>query len=263
MLKLYKLIVGSLLLVVMACKEENPKPVIIPPDSLIPVRLEQGNHVTELKYDNQNRLIQVDFTSSYSGGTMLSFQKFTYNSEGLVSSVVTDQDFRFLYFYQNRQLIKTEEYIGDHLTQTHEFTYDQNNRVAQSVAFQDIPDEGGVIPVSKTTYAYDSKGNLIQNKLYYYSTAGSNETLLTTLDFSGYDDKLNSEVYFELPVINPLHFAFKNNPTKVEVRNHKGILVSTEYYTYFYNPQGFASSKTTKVESLSGNETFETKYFFK
>ncbi len=262
MLKVYKIPVFSILIFATACSTENPQPVIEQPASVIPFRLEQGDQATELKYDNQNRLTKIDFISVYPGGTITSFEKLSYNSEGLVSSIVTDQDFRFIYFYQNKKLIKTNEYIGDHLTQTHEFTYDQNNRVAQSVAFQNIPEEGGVIPVSKTTYVYDSKGNLIQNKLYYYSTGGTDETVLTTFDFSGYDDKSNSEVYFELPVINPLHFAFKNNPAKLEIRNHNGILVSTEFYTYSYNQQGFATNKTTRVVSLNGNETYETKYFF-
>lgn len=217
----------------------------------------------EIFYNDEHQAIKVETTAAYPGGTMIQTNYFTYNPDGQVTELNTTDGWQFNYDYTNGRISSTEELINSILTQTHSFVYDDNGRLTQAITYQDIPEEGGVVPVSKDTYAYDSRGNLTRQQRYYYTNQGTQEHLLTTQDFSDYDNKLNSESFFLVIPINPTARMFQNNPGKLEVRNGNGVLAFTDTYSYTYNEAGYALTKSTHSVGSGIDETYTTTYSFK
>jgi hypothetical protein len=233
-----------------------------PTPTLLPHRLVQGDMSHEIAYDPQGKLAQITTTNAYPGGTMVHDQFFLYDDAGTLAEVTTSSGWRFVYSYTGGRIVETLEYVDGNLSQKHRFTYDGKGRVTQNITYQDIPEEGGWIPVQKSTYSYDPSGNVLENRLYYYGTGGAPEYLLTVNTFSQYDNKINTEAAFEVTVINPQLRPFVNNPGKLEIRNANGHLSVTETYAYTYNAEGYADSKTT-TSLFSGNtEVFTTSYSF-
>lgn len=233
-----------------------------PTPTLLPHRLVQGDMALEIAYDPQGKLAQITTTNAYPGGTMVHDQFFLYNDAGKLAEVTTSSGWRFVYAYTGGRIVETEEYVDGNLLQKHKFTYDGKGRVTQTITYQDLPEEGGWIPVQKSTYSYDPTGNLLENRLYYYGSGGAPEYLLTVNNFSQYDTRINTEAAFEVTVINPLMKPFVNNPGKLEIRNANGHLSVTETYTYTYNAEGYAYSKTTTSVFSGTTEVFSTSYFF-
>lgn len=241
-------------------KDETIVPISGP--TLLPHRLVQGNMSYEISYDVSNRLAQIDLSTTYPGGTTLHSQYFLYDDEGKLIVSTTSSGWKFEYRYTGERITETYEYVNGSLSQQHRFTYDSRNRVIQTITYQDIPEEGGLIPVQKATYQYDQNDNVLENKLYYYTTGGASAVLLSTHTFSGYDSKVHTEGAFEVTAVNPQLRPFRNNPTRLEVRNGSNILGLVETYTYDYNPQGFASRKVTKSVFNGTTEEYETSYSF-
>lgn len=233
-----------------------------PEPTLLPHRLVQGDMSYEIAYDPQGKVSQITTSNTYPGGTLVHDQFFLYDDSGVLVESTTTSGWRFVYTYASGRISETLEYVDGNLSQKHQFTYDTKGRVSQSVTYQDIPEEGGWIPVQKSTYTYDISGNLLENRLFYFGSNGTPEYLLTVNNFSEYDNKLNTEASFEIMAINPHFRPFTNNPGKLEIRNANGHLSVTETYTYTYNPKGFAESKTTTSVFNGTTEVFSTAYFF-
>ncbi len=246
------------LLVLAACAD-NP---VQPAKSLLPHKLVRNEVTSELFYNSDNQAIKLETTSVYNGGTMVSTQYFTYDFSGKLIQLNTTSGWQFNYHYLNGRIASTEELVNAVLSQIHEFEYDNQGQLVQSITYQDIPEEGGVIPVARDTYAYDRNGNLTRSQRYYYSTGGTQSFLLTTHDFSQYDNKINPEPHFYFSPINPLARFFRNNPGRLEVRNGNGILSSTETYLYSYNSSGYAVTRTTRSIGSGIDETYQTTYSF-
>ncbi|MBL7851988.1 MAG: hypothetical protein JNN04_13890 [Cyclobacteriaceae bacterium] len=248
-------------LVTLSCGKDDlvtpqPKP------TLLPHRLVQGSMVLEIAYSPEGKISQLTTTSGYPGGTLVHDQFFLYDDAGILAEVTTSSGWRFVYTYSGGRIVETLEYLDGNLSQKHQFAYDNKGRVSQSVTYQDIQEEGGWIPVQKSTYTYDNAGNLLENRLFYYGTGGAPEYLLTVNTFSEYDQKINTEAAFEITVINPQLRAFVNNPRKLEIRNGNGHLSATETYAYTYNAEGYAESKTTTSLFNGDTEVYTTSYFF-
>jgi YD repeat-containing protein len=250
-----------LALVTFSCTKEDlvtPQPQ----PTLLPHRLVQGDMALEIAYSPEGKISQLTTTNGYPGGTLIHDQFFLYDDAGKLAEVTTSSGWRFVYTYSGGRIVETLEYLDGNLSQKHQFAYDSKGRVSQSITYQDIPEEGGWIPVQKSTYSYNNTGNLLENRLYYFGTGGTPEYLLTVNTFSDYDQKINTEASFEITVINPQLKPFVNNPGKLEIRNGNGHLSVTETYTYTYNAEGYAESKTTTSLFNGNTEVYTTSYFF-
>jgi hypothetical protein len=255
------LTIAMMAIIFLACSPDesivpNPEP------TLLPHRLVQGDMSFEIAYNSLGKVTQITTSNSYPGGTLVHDQFFLYSDDGVLVESTTTSGWRFVYTYSSGRISETLEYVDGQLSQKHQFTYDTKGLVSHSITYQDIPEEGGWIPVQKSSYTYDNFGNLLENRLFYYGTNGAPEYLLTVNNFSDYDSKRNTEAAFELNATNPHFLPFVNNPGKLEIRNANGHLAVTETYAYTYNTEGFAENKTTTSVFGSNTEVFSTKYFF-
>lgn len=231
---------------------------------LRPVRLEQIDFKRELVFDDQDHLLKIISTSEFPNDVfMTSEHVFTYDDLGRPVASSTDNAWRLVYTYEGDHVVRTDEYIDDVLTQYHTFEYHPNGKLAVRLVWQDIPEEGGLIPVTKETYEYDSRNNLVKSEILYYNTGTEQHELLTRFIYSEYDDKINSEALFDNMMFNPLVKFSENNPGKMVVANKNGIVSSTDEYTYLFNDQGYAIQKTTHTTLHNGSTgSYETKYYF-
>src|SRR5690606_4991213 len=134
---------------------------------------------------------------------------------------------------------RTDEYAnGAELSQYHTYSYDDQERLIESITWQDIPEEGGEIRVSKETYEYDHTGNITYYRIFYYGTGGVEAFPLTVFHYSNYDNHINSEQYFNVNPFNPTLITSKNNPGKMTIQNASGVISSTEIYSYEYHKKG-------------------------
>jgi hypothetical protein len=249
-------------LVIMACDTSNPEPVTF---ELRPSRFEEMDFTREYEYNDADQLVQIKLISLLpNGGSMTSTQNFTYLANGKMAEATSDTGFRFVYTYEGGKISRTDEYVNGTWSKYHAFTYDIQGRLAEQITYQDIPEEGGLIPTSKDTYQYDANDNLEVMNMYYYTSFGAEVKLLTTFISSDYDTKINTEDYFDVNVFNPYVTLRKNNPGKLITKNASGIVGSTELYTYQYHPIGYATSKTTHVTwHHGGTGSYTSTFFFK
>lgn len=249
-------------LVIIACDTSSPEPVQI---NLKPSLFEEEDFRREYVYNNENQLIQIKLISEFSnGGSMTSTQNFIYRSNGKMEETNSDTGFRFVYTYTGDKISRTDEYANGTWSKYHAFTYDSRGRLTEQVTYQDIPDEGGLIPTSKDTYQYDVNDNLVVMNMYYFTSYGAETKLLTTFISSDYDTKINTEDYFDVNVYNPYVTLHRNNPGKLITQNASGIVGSTELYTYQYHPKGYATSKTTHVTwHHGGTGSYTSTFTFK
>lgn len=259
---------GISLVIVLAlfssCSQDNidPQPVTV---DLKPVRYEEDNFTREYFYNDVNQLTQIKFVTTFiNGGTITSVQNFSYRADGKIAEATSDTGFKFVYTYSGDRIIRTDEYVNGSWSEYHSFTYDQAGRIKEMISYQNIPEEGGIIPVSKDTYEYDNRGNLSVMKMYYYTSYGAEAKLQTVFLSSEYDDKVNSEELFEINIFNPYLRLNKNNPGKLVIQNGLGNTTSTEVYTYDYNEKGYAIKKRTDVTLYHGGTgSYSGTYIYK
>jgi YD repeat-containing protein len=255
----------SLVILAVACDNEENSPAPIAPD-LVPLKMEELDGSRELIYNASGKIGGLAIVTRYANGSeMTSIQTLLYDTNGRLTESTTDTGYRMVYTYNDDGLItKTQEYVNGTWWQVHVYDYYDEGLLKQSITYQDIPEEGGVIPVAKDEYVYDTKGNVIIHRLYYYTSFGAEAKLLTMFTYGGYDDKINTEEYFDIHPFNPLVKIRKNNPGKMVVQNANGVTSIVETYQYEYNVQGFATQKTSFVTMYNGNTgSHTTKYTFK
>lgn len=249
-------------LAIIACDTDNPEPTSL---DLKPALFVEEDFRREYLYNDANQLSQIKLISTFAnGGTMTSTQNFSYLPSGNIAEATSDTGFKFVYTYTGDKISRTDEYVYDTWSKYHAFTYDSRGRLTEQITYQNIPEEGGMIPTSKDTYQYDAQDNLSVLNLYYYTSYGAEAKLLTTFIASDYDTKMNTEDYFDVNVLNPYVRLRKNNPGKLITKNGQGNVVSTEVYAYQYHPQGYATSKTTTVTQFNGNTgSYTSRFLFK
>ncbi|MFZ6000266.1 MAG: hypothetical protein ACOYW3_07125 [Bacteroidota bacterium] len=231
--------------------------------AIVPVRLQQADYAKELSFDNHGRLAKVIITSEMPDGTILeSTQEFEFDGETPIRCT-TNYGFRMEYTYDGGVIVRTDEFLNGTFSQFHTFSYDDHGRVAEIISWQNIPEEGGLIPHNKGVYEYDETGNVLFQRLYYYNTDSKDHELLTVFEYSDYDSFINSEQLFNAFPFNPLFKFSKNNPGKMVVKNANGIVSTTDEHIYTYNARGYAIHKTTKSSFRNGESgTYETAYVF-
>lgn len=256
-------LIAFLVIFLSACDTDQPQPIEVA--ELIPVSFKESETTKTLVHDDAGRLVEVQYLNEYeNGNSWTSVHNFYYDSQGRVKESTTDTGWKYVYTYNGGRIISTQEFINGIESDVHTFSYDAKGRLAEKMTYQDIPEEGGVIPIAKEVYTYDEKDNLILQQLYYYTSFGLEAKLLTESVFSDYDDKINSEEYFNAIGVNP-HLKFrKNNPGKMIVKNGAGNIGMTVTYSYNYHQKGYATKKVMTVVMHDGQtNVHEAFYTFK
>ncbi|WP_157716298.1 hypothetical protein [Roseivirga echinicomitans] len=225
----------------------------VPEKRLLPETYSELNYSRTLYFDSQYRLIRIYMVSKYSDESWgESTQVYFYDDEGILIESHVDNGWRMVYTYADDKIVRTDEYVYSRLNQFHTFEYNEQGRLSKSVTYQDIPEEGGVTPVSGESYDYDEKGNITEQRLYYYTSNGDEAKLLTVFTYSGYDDRINGDNMFTINPFNPLIKLSENNPGQMQIKNNKGEVSSTNTYTYQYHKKGHPVKKTTHVVLYNG-----------
>jgi hypothetical protein len=235
-----------------SCTDENPVPI---ENTLIPSKYVEDNFTRTYFHNTAGQLVRIEMVSVMPNGSNIeSEQTYTYDANGKLKESSTDTGWRMVYQLTGNLITRTDEYLNDHqLSQYHTYAYDNQGRLNESITWQNIPEEGGEIPVSKDTYEYDDSGNLSYYRLFYYGSFGEGVYPLTVFHYSNYDNRINSERYFNLTPFNPTPLSSKNNPGMMTVQNASGVVSSTEVYTYEYHEKGFAKKKKVDVTFYNGN----------
>jgi hypothetical protein len=234
-----------------SCSDDNvkKKPLVLPE------KMESTDSKVEFSYDPDNNVTAV--TSSYyypNDVVLVTNYAYTYTTEGNYKQCLVDNGYRFDYTYEDDKLVRTDEYIDDSFTQYHSFTYNAEGRVTEILTWQDIPEEGGWIPVSKSTYAYNGDSNVTQQKLYYYNSGTKEHHLQTSFNYNGYDSEVSVEGLFANLTANPAIKLSKNNPLKITTSNGNGIMSFTVDFTYSYDDLGYIVSRSIESTVLSTGE---------
>jgi YD repeat-containing protein len=248
-----------------SCNEEENNPTPLAPD-IIPLKMEDVDGSRELTYDASGKIGALSITTKFVNGTeMKSIQTLWYDPSGKLIESTTDTGWRMVYTYDSQGRVgQTDEYVQGSWSQRHIYTYNSKGFLLESITYQDIPEEGGLIPVSKDVYTYDGNGNVTLQLLYYYTAFGAEAKILTRFTFSDYDNKINTEEYFDINPFNPAVKFRKKNPGKMVIQNAQGNISSVETYEYLYNTQGYATQKTSYVTMHNGNSgSYITHYSFK
>jgi YD repeat-containing protein len=252
-------------LLVFSCDHhgKDPEPEI---PNLVPIKMEDVDGYRELMYDVNGKVVGVSIVTKFVDGTELrNVQTLVRDTSGKLIELTTDTGSRMVYVYDGEgKVSRTEEYVNDVWSQRHEYIYNEKGLLKENITYQDIPEEGGLIPVSKDVYSYDGAGNVTLQVLYHYTPFGVDAKILTTTTFSDYDSKINTERYFAINPFNPFVKVRNNNPGKMVIRNAAGATKIVETYEYKYNAEGYTTEKTSYVTMDNGNSgSFTTTYTFK
>lgn len=237
-----------------ACSDSDvsPNPA---PESLLPVRVEEDNFTKEIFYDAQGRIDRILHKSIYPNQVELKTEfDFQYDASGKLARVQTG-DFLFEYTYDGNLISRTNEYIGDHLTQYHLFKYDGRGLVTEIATYQDIPEQGGWFRTTRGVFEYNASANMTRQTSYYEE--GGVEKMLYRFDYLSYDNKPSYKAVFDVVFFNPQMKYSMNNPKQMESRNRNGILSAIDYYSYEYNQTGYPVKQFTTTYVPSTNESFE------
>ncbi|HNP96951.1 MAG TPA: YD repeat-containing protein [Cyclobacteriaceae bacterium] len=247
--------------VLLSCGDDS-EPIEPTPSKLIPISFKEGDLTKTLTHNENGNLTEIRYQSGPIGTPIISYHRFVYNDQGRLTASSTDTGWRYEYTYSGELIRETQEYVNGSISDRHTFSYDAKGRLVEQITYQNIPSEGGIIPVAKTTYQYEGD-NMVAQRLYYYTSYGLEARLLTEFYYSDFDSMINSEDYFDVIGVNPLLKFSKNNPRKMIVKNGNGTVTSTDTYRYEYHPKGYATSKKVTTKFYHGGEgTYEATYSF-
>ncbi len=240
--------------VIVACSSDDDakKPVVLPE------KMESTDSKLEFSHNSDNKIASVKSSYYYPNNVVLvTNYEYTYTSEGNYKQCLTDNGYRFDYTYEGGKLVRTDEYINDSFTQYYAFAYNDEGRVTEIITWQNIPEEGGWIPVSKGTYTYENS-NVTQQKLYYYSSGTQQHHLQTTFDYGQYDSKKSVEELFANFTLNPTLRLSENNPGIVTTTNGNGVTSFVAEFSYSYDDLGYPVARTIGSTVVSSGETSVT-----
>jgi len=215
---------------------------------ILPLKMETDDYKREFTFDADNRIVKVVNQSFMPGEVILeSTIEYAYTADNKLLSSTTDQGYRLDYHYEGGRIIRTDEYLNGQLNQYYTFVYDESGRLKEYSTWQDIPEYGGVVAKAKEIYVYDRRENLTLQFLYIYNSGTGAHDLLSTFEFSEYDDYPEAEARFDAQAFNPHAVFRKNNPGKMVTRNRLGNIGMVSTYNYVYDSHGDATEKTTNV----------------
>ncbi|HEY9046561.1 MAG TPA: hypothetical protein VIN08_11725 [Ohtaekwangia sp.] len=234
-----------------------------PQVKLTPVSMKDADHKIDLTHASDGKLQFIRYTNYYPNDVVLTgIVEYIYGQDGRLEKTITDSGDGFVFHYEGDRIASTDEYIGDEIVEQHTFTYDDRGRLADWISWQDIPEEGGHIPVKKYTYRYDGNDNLTENKIYYYASGEHDFKLLSIITFSDYDTRPNAEDHFERHAFNPIVVLRKNNPGKLISTNAAGLGKSESIFSYSYDKFGYPSRKVTTTLENDQQYTSTIDYVF-
>jgi hypothetical protein len=258
---LFAALLGSVLL---SCDSSGD---VIPDITMLPELRTFMDGTTEIEYDEaKSRITGVQYKNYYPNNVVLSSRiDYHYRVDGKLIRTERHNDkivVTMNFIYDGGRIMRTDEVWDNVLIQYFTFSYDDRGLLKEYIQWQNIPEEGGNVPIVKNTFEYDQRGNLTGQKHYY---GVKNEFhLLSVFTFSDYDDKVATDNLFQHLYFNPSVRLSRNNPGITTSANAAGLGKVTGEFTYTYNEHGYVT-KSSLVQTDSDGEKFtnEATYTFK
>jgi hypothetical protein len=196
------------MMILSACKKDDFQYSFETPSKLLVSIRENDQLITEFKYDNLNRLIQVDRYSS--GDPVCISQFFEYDSKNILIRK-SYSEYIETYEYNTRGSLVAiilhfksarDGYEWDQKT---ELQY-SNGRISKGIIFS----RDGV-ESSHINYKYDSRGNTIERTEYSVSP-DYKDMIMSQFKYT-YDDKINPYPFSIFPLWGVVDIIQGNNPT--------------------------------------------------
>ena len=240
------------------CKKDDFQYSFETPSKLLVSISENGQRLSEFKYDNLNRLIQAD--RYIFGDTVILSQYFEYDSKNrLIRKSSGEFTESYEYNTSGNLDIMTVHFKsardGYEWEQKTELRYN-NGLISKGIVLSRDGNESGYI-----TYKYDSRGNTMERT--EYSNSSDYKGIVMTQYKFNYDKKNNP---------NPITGSFwgdyqmditqSNNPVYSYYYNISMSSFPTQYeYSYDYDDTGLPVKEyREKIQELSSSNIFEYEY---
>lgn len=243
-------------------KDKNPTPVEI--TKKITRIEENGSTSATFEYNTDGSLKKVN-TSMLGASVVFTF---SYDGQKRVSEVVSSEDSRVKYFYENNQLKRTENYEDGEKVSENSFTY-EGGKVKSNTLFWGYPhnDGSGNItyrPVYRTIYHYYPNGSLQRISVYELNQATKELELDHEYVYQQYDTKKNPLAvisdFSQVLLHQPIH---TNNPLIEKLYDVTGEVMETTTNQYTYDSAGYPVTGKSTVQPRGGSETvINIKFFY-
>ena len=247
------------LMILSSCQKDDFQYSFETPSKLLISVKENSQLVTEFKYDNLNRVIQVD--RYISGDQGIISQYFEYDSKSRLIRK-SNGEYTESYDYNSSGSLGT---MTSHFKSARDgYEWDQKTelkyskgRISKGIVFSRDGNESGYI-----NYRYDSRGNTIE-RTEYSNSADYKGMIMSQYKFS-YDEKINPN-----PVSGSAFWGVSqadiiqgNNPTYSYYYSISMSAFPPQYeFSYDYDDTGLPIKEyRAKVQELSGSNIFKYEY---
>jgi hypothetical protein len=263
-LKFYPVLLLTLVTLFTACNKDGLSPVKDTPGtgntSVQLLRIEEdANNYSAFIY-NSNGLVST-FTN-VDGGNSTAITT-TYSADKKAATATGDGQF-YKFVYNGTQLDKIEAYQDQafkNLTSYTQFTY-VNNKISQTAIYLKTTGASFNI-ILKSTFEYNTTGDVKTQKMYYVDPSVANLKLTTSTTYE-YDDKLNPMTgIFDFAAV-VLGSAPAHNVVKEIIYDANDAIEETNSYIYIYNTAGYPTQAQRKSKPTGAAEQVSTvKFIYK
>lgn len=253
------LLIASLM-ILSACKKDEFQYSFETPSKLLVSIRENDQLITEFKYDNLNRLIQVDRYSS--GDPVCISQFFEYNSQNRLISKAYSEYIETYEYNNSGRLVAIILHFksardGYEWEQKTELQYSKG-RICKGIIFWRDGVESGYI-----NYKYDSRGNTIERTEYSVSP-DYKDMIMSQFKYT-YDDKINPYPFSSSPLWSVVDIIQGNNPTYSYYYNAAMSMPPYQYeFIYDYDNTGLPIKEYREgLQGQGGSNVFEYEYIDK
>ncbi len=226
------------------CEKENPEIKPADKDFLLSKILTEGKLYQEYIYNNNRKLIRVNY---YYDDSVYHFESYTYNSEGKAVVKEYSDDYYETYEYdESGRYVKLNQHDNDgEIYRVTEFTYDSNGQIEKGVInFRDVE-------TWNISYSYDSSGNVVTR----IEGPEQGSQFSRSLSEFEYDDKKNPRYNWGLPT----DIVQYNNPLRYYNENMLSCALPPNYiYQYEYNEDGYP---VKEIRNRGETEVYDTFYY--
>jgi len=250
-MKTYFCLLIASLIFILACEKNETIESLGSSSRVLVAIKENGKLITEFKYDDLNRLIQLN---NYHSDTISYSEIYKYDSDNKLIKRTFGGSIKIYEYFNNEKLKSTINYHNatEKVWKT-EYQYDEN-KISKGITYFNGSESGYI------EFKYDSNGNTIERT--EYSNRTEQKDFINTQFKLSYDNKIN-------PLMNlsifPVDIIQKNNPSYYYAYMAAMSMYPPEYYsTYDYDTTGLPIKEyRVHTREYRGTQTFDYEYIYK
>lgn len=235
-----------------SCEDQplNPTLPLLRAEKII-YHFEMGFNYQILQYDGFGKVNGLISGVTYpDDGTYENRHEFIYERNILMEIRSHDASIEsYKYSYgPNKQVSETSVFLNGKLKESYEFLYDKEGNLIREITWNGSPGGGHLRPGFQRKFKYDHRKNLVE--IQQFRDDGEGFKLLTTITYSDYDDKINSEYMFMNNLYHPFIRFCENNPRSVRLVHENGTSAEQKFL-YDYNSQGHVTKRRIENDRIS------------